>query len=255
MATIGVLHPGHMGAAVGAALVDRGHVVLWAAGGRSPASHDRARRGGLRPVQDVCALVERCELIVSICPPHAALDVARSVAGFAGLFVEANAISPGTSLRVGEIVGPNFVDAGIIGPPPATSGTTRLYLSGCRATEVADEFAGARIEPRVLSGPDSTSASALKMVYAAWTKGSAALLLAIDHAAHAEGISDALAEEWAISQPQLPKRLAAAREAAEQKAWRWEDEMRQVAATLLSAGQPGGFHEAAAEVYARTSRR
>jgi 3-hydroxyisobutyrate dehydrogenase-like beta-hydroxyacid dehydrogenase len=254
MATIGVLHPGQMGAEVGAALVDRGHSVLWASVGRSSESRRRADRAGLRPVEDAGVLVERCEIILSICPPDAALDVANSVEGFAGVFVDANAIAPGTSLRVREIVGADYVDGGIIGPPPARSGTTRLYLSGVRAGEVADVFAGARIEPRVLGGPDSTAASALKMLYAAWTKGSAALLLAIDGAARAQGIADVLAEEWALSQPQLPERLAAAHDAAAQKGWRWEGEMRQIAATLLTSGQPGGFHEAAAEVYGRTPR-
>jgi 3-hydroxyisobutyrate dehydrogenase-like beta-hydroxyacid dehydrogenase len=254
MATVGVLHPGEMGAVVGAALVDCGHDVLWAEAGRSAESHERARRGGLRPVEDVAALVERCEIILSICPPHAALDAARNVQGFSGLFVDANAVAPGTSLRVRAIVGCDYVDGGIVGPPPTRPGTTRLYLSGARAGDVAELFTGARIEPRVLSCPDPAAASALKMVYAAWTKGSAALLLAIDRAARTQGVSSALAEEWALSQPQLADRLAAAEVSAAQKGWRWESEMREIAVTLLSAGQPGGFHEAAAEVYGRRPR-
>jgi 3-hydroxyisobutyrate dehydrogenase-like beta-hydroxyacid dehydrogenase len=255
MATIGVLHPGQMGAAVGGALVDRGDTVLWAAAGRSSDTRERARQHGLRPVDDVVALAERCDVILSICPPDAALDVAGSVGGFTGVFVDANAIAPATSLRVREIVGAGYVDGGIVGPPPVSPGTTRLYLSGPRAGEVADLFAGARIEARVLDGPDATAASAVKMMYAAWTKGSAALLLAIDRAAGELGVSDALLEEWALSQPQLASRLAAARASAAEKAWRWEGEMRQVAATFLRAGQPGGFHEAAAEVYRRTRGR
>jgi hypothetical protein len=205
-------------------------------------------------VQDAPALVERCELILSICPPDAALEVADSVHGFAGLYVDANAIAPGTSLRARELVGCDYVDGGIIGPPPTKPGTTRLYLSGARAGEVAEVFAGARIEARVLTGPDPTAASALKIAYAAWTKGSAALLLAIDRAARAQGIRGALAQEWELSQPQLPARLAAAELSATEKGWRWEGEMREIAATFLSAGQPGGFHEAAAEVYGRTPR-
>ena len=106
----------------------------------------------------------------------------------------------------------------------------------------------------MLDASDSTAASALKMVYAAWTKGSAALLLAIDRAARTEGVADALSEEWALSQPDLAERLAASRDGAARKGWRWEGEMRQIAATLLNAGQPGGFHEAAAEVFRRTPR-
>jgi 3-hydroxyisobutyrate dehydrogenase-like beta-hydroxyacid dehydrogenase len=243
-----------MGAAVGAALVERGHLVLWASAGRSAKSGERAHRAGLESVERGAELIERCELILAICPPDAALGVARSMEGFAGLYVDANAIAPATARRAAEILGTNYVDGGIIGPPPASAGTTRLYLSGSRAGEVAEVFAGARIEARVLAGPDSTAASALKMVYAAWTKGSAALLLAIDGAARAEGVRDWLAEEWALSQPQLVERLDAAREAATRKGWRWEGEMREIAATLESVGEPGGFHEAAAEVFSRVPR-
>lgn len=87
------------------------------------------------------------------------------------------------------------------------------------------------------------------MVYAAWTKGSAALLLAIEQTASANGIADVLHEEWKLSQATLRDRLAAAQRDADAKGWRWEGEMRQIAATFLAAEQPSGFHEAAAEVF------
>ncbi|MBV9819366.1 MAG: NAD(P)-dependent oxidoreductase [Solirubrobacterales bacterium] len=252
--TIGILHPGEMGAAVGAAFVDLGHTVLWATEERSAATRERARHAGLRPVGDIDALLTRSDIVLSICPPDAALDVARRASGFTGVYVDANAIAPATALRVAEIVGAGAVDGGIIGPPPTRAGTTRLYLSGARATEVATAIADARIEPRVLGEGGPTAASALKMTYAAWTKGSAALLLAIDGAARAEGVADALAAERALSTPELADRLAAAQRAADAKGWRWEGEMRQIAITLLGAGQPGGFHEGAATIYARFPR-
>lgn len=254
MATVGVLHPGEMGAAVGAALVDIGHAVRWAAAGRSADTGERARRAGLTVTEDVAALLAGCEVILSICPPDAALGVAAGVRGFTGLYVDANAIAPATARRVREIVACDYVDGGIIGPPPSHSDTTRLYLSGDRAGEVAALFAGARIRARVLSGADATAASALKMAYAAWTKGTAALLLAIDRAARAQGISAALTDEWARSQPQLAQRLVAAKASAARKGWRWEGEMREIAATLRAAGEPGGFHDAAAEIYGRCPR-
>ncbi|HEY4850806.1 MAG TPA: NAD(P)-binding domain-containing protein, partial [Streptosporangiaceae bacterium] len=123
---IGVLHPGEMGAAVGGCLVAAGHPVLWASAGRSSGTGARAEAAGLRDAGTIAALSRQADIILSICPPAAALDVARSVAepadsGFRGVFVDANAISPGTAREVCAIVqaaGASYVDGGIIGPPP-----------------------------------------------------------------------------------------------------------------------------------------
>jgi 3-hydroxyisobutyrate dehydrogenase-like beta-hydroxyacid dehydrogenase len=253
MTTVGVLHPGAMGAAVGAALVSAGHDVIWASVGRSTHSRERACQAGLRDVHGVEALVATSEMVLSICPPDAAVHVARSAAGLGGVFVDANAIAPSTSLQIREIIGNEYVDAGIIGPPPVHGGTTRLYLSGDSAGWVADQFFGTLMEPRVINGAGSIAASALKMVYGAWTKGSAALLLAIEQTASANGIADVLHDEWKLSQADLRDRLTAAQRDADAKGWRWEGEMQQIAATFLAAGQPAGFHEAAAEVFAKAS--
>ena len=95
MATVGLLHPGEMGAALGQVLRDRGHEVLWASSGRSEATSKRAAAAGLSDVLSVETLVERSEVILSVCPPHAALDVARTTIGSTGLLVDANAIAPG----------------------------------------------------------------------------------------------------------------------------------------------------------------
>src|SRR4051795_871825 len=176
MTRVGVLHPGEMGAALGARLRDRGHDVAWAGEGRSAATRARADAAGLRDAGALDALLARCDAVVSVCPPHAALDVARAVAGYGGVFVDANAISPQTVAAVRAIVedgGGRFVDGGVVGPPPEREGTTRLYLSGADAAVVADLFAGTVVESPVL-GPQAGAASALKMAYAAWTKGTAA---------------------------------------------------------------------------------
>ena len=105
-----------------------------------------------------------------------------------------------------------------------------------------------------MSGHDATAASALKMAYAGWTKGSAALLLAVRAAARDLGVEDELLAEWARSQPGLDERWAAAARTAEAKGWRWTGEMEEIADTLGAAGQPEGFHRAAAEVYRRHDR-
>jgi hypothetical protein len=87
------------------------------------------------------------------------------------------------------------------------------------------------------------------MAYAAWTKGTAAMLLAIDATARAHGAADELAHEWSRSQPDVAGRLRAAHDSAERKGWRWVGEMEEIAATFAAAGQPDGFHRAAAEVF------
>ena len=238
---IGLLHPGEMGAAIGDALRERGHDVLWASEGRSDES--RARAAALRDVGTLAGLVDEAEVILSVCPPHAALEVARAIQGFAGTYVDANAISPMRAAEIGALHA-RFVDGGIIGPPPRAAGETRLYLSGPYASEVAAIFAGSIVDARVVP-----NASALKMAYAAWSKGTAALLLAVRDVARHFGVEDALADEWRLSQPELFDRLASAERSAAKKGWRWVGEMEEIADTFDAAGAPDGFHRAAAEVY------
>jgi len=255
--TIGLLHPGEMGAAVGQCLAGAGHRVLWVPDGRSAATAARARAAGLTAVDGGLAeLVRRSDLVLSVCPPHAAAGIAREVAGFGGLYVDANAISPATAREIARIVeagGAGYVDGGIIGSPPAAPGFIRLYLSGARAGEVARLFTGSEVDSRVIEG-ESCTASAVKMAYASWTKGSGALLLAARALARAEGVEEVLLAEWAISQPGLAERSARAAGSAAAKGWRWVAEMEEIAATMGAAGQPEGFHLAAAEIYRRYPR-
>ncbi len=193
-------------------------------------------------------MLRRSDVVLSICPPHAALEVARSVAGFDGLFVDANAIAPATMLNVAELVGERCVDGGIIGPPPRRTGTTRLYLSGRDASEAASFFDGTAVDARVVSAGIG-DASALKLAYAAWTKGTAALLLAIESFARSEEVDDALHGEWSESLPDLHERLQRARRSADAKGWRWVGEMEEIAAAFAAHDLPAGFHRAAAEVF------
>jgi 3-hydroxyisobutyrate dehydrogenase-like beta-hydroxyacid dehydrogenase len=238
-------------------------------------------------------LVQEADVIVSVGPPHAALEMARQVAalglarqaagfgglsrqaagsgglarqaagsgglarqaaGFGGVYVDANAVSPATAREIARIIedaGASYVDGGIIGTPPVAPGFIRLYLSGARAGEVQRLFAGGEVDARVIGGDASGAASAVKMAYASWTKGSTALLLTARALARAEGVEEALLAEWGISQPGLAERSARAAGSAAAKGWRWVAEMEEIAAAMAAAGLPGGFHRAAAEVYRR----
>jgi 3-hydroxyisobutyrate dehydrogenase-like beta-hydroxyacid dehydrogenase len=257
MATVGLLHPGEMGAAVGGCLVSVGHEVLWDPAGRSRASTGRALAAELTGVTFE-RLIARSSVILSICPPHAALDVAQQVAsaGYTGLYVDANAISVATAEQVSAVVtdgGATYVDGGIIGMPPEVAGHTRLYLSGPHAAEVRPLFSRSRLDARIAEGP-LYAASSVKMAYAAWTKGSSALLLAARALARASGVEQTLLTEWSLSQKGLVEQSERSAAAAAAKGWRWVAEMEEIAASMAAAGLPSGFHEAAADVYDRASR-
>ena len=242
-----MLHPGEMGAAIGGVLRQSGIDVLWASEGRSEATHTRAAHAGLTDAGTVDELAQMSDVILSVCPPYAAADVAAAVGDFAGVFVDANAISPATSRRIAASLSA-FVDGGIIGGPPSETAGPRLYVSGGNTARVLELFAGTLVDARVVSERIG-DASALKMVYAAWTKGSAALLLAIHEVAQTEGVADELLEEWRESLPDLEARLASAERSAAAKGWRWVAEMEEIAATFEAAGAPGGFHRAAADLF------
>jgi 3-hydroxyisobutyrate dehydrogenase-like beta-hydroxyacid dehydrogenase len=249
---VGLLHPGEMGAAVGGCLTGAGHEMLWASEGRSHASAERALSAGLRDVACVDALAARAEVILSICPPSAAEEVARAVGpGFEGLFVDANAIAPAHSRRLSGLV-TRYVDGGIVGGPPSAIEHPRLYLSGSEGPAVAELFAGTWVDARVL-GDQVGTASALKLAYAAWTKGTAAMLLAILAMARAEGVQDALLAEWAQSQPGPEARSPGAARSSVSKGARWIGEMHEIADTFAADDLPDGFHRAAAEVFQRTA--
>ena len=255
MATIGLLHPGDMGSVVGACAVAAGSRVLWASEQRSASSRERAAAAGLEDAVRLAAVVAASDVVISVCPPAAALDLAREVAAlrFPGLFVDANAVSPQTACQIGAAVeagGAVFVDGGLVGPPPRAAGTTRLYLSGREARRAAALFEGTRLEAIAVSDAPG-AASALKMAYAAYTKGVSALLMGVRALAVTEGVDEALLAEWQRSQPDLPTRSAAAARDNARKAWRFVGEMEEIAATFEAAGLPGGFHEAAAEIYRR----
>ena len=251
---IALLHPGEMGAAVGASLLARGQRVVWVSDRRSAATRARARSSGLEEIETLDRAVKAADVVLSICPPGGALELAREVAsaGFGGVYVDANAIAPATTREIGLIVeaaGAVFVDAGIIGPPPTSKDRTRLYLCGQSSENVAALFTSTSLQAIVLDGAVG-SASALKMCYAAWTKGTTALLAGIRALARSEAVDTSLLNEWKLSQPDLLEESDAVA-VKMRKAWRWVAEMEEIAASFEAAGLPGGFHLAAAELYSR----
>jgi 3-hydroxyisobutyrate dehydrogenase-like beta-hydroxyacid dehydrogenase len=253
--TIGVLHPGEMGVSLAVAAQQGGHRVLWASAGRGAATRARATEHAFDDVGDLATLCARSDLILCICPPHAAEAVAAAVVdgGFGGVYVDANAIEPARMRRIERALtaaGIDVVDGGVIGGPAWTPGSTYLYLSGVRAPEVAAAFGAGPLATETL-GPEVGTASALKMCYAATTKGTTALLAAALASAERLGVRAALEAQWARDDPGSAERSGERVRRSARKAWRFAGEMEEIAATFAAAGLPSGFHAAAAELYRR----
>ena len=250
MTTIGLINPGAMGASVGAAARHNNTQVIWASAGRSASTKERADKAQLDDCGTMKNLVARSNIILSVCPPHNAMTIAKEVANleFSGLYLEGNAIAPDHTRQIGSVVtaqGAGFVDGGIIGGPAWKADGTQLYLSGEKAQGIADIFAGSNLQACVISNQIG-AASALKMTFAAFTKGSTALLSAILAVAEKEGVRSNLEAQWGENFTRQTHQRVIGNTA---KAWRFEGEMQEIAATFSAAGLPSGFHEAAAQVF------
>jgi 3-hydroxyisobutyrate dehydrogenase-like beta-hydroxyacid dehydrogenase len=256
--SIAILHPGEMGISIAASAKNSGCTVYWMSEGRSDATRQRAATFGLHEARTLDELFAHCDLIVSVCPPHAAEAVAREIvrAGFRGLFVDANAIAPDRTIEIADMMtraGARFVDGGIIGLPAWQPHATCLYLSGPYADDVTPCFSAGPLDTKVL-GAEIGKASALKMCYAANTKGGVALLAATLAAADGLGVRDALLERWGSEDATLPDQMLRRIQRTAPKAWRFVGEMEQISHTFSLAGSPGEFHAGAEEIYRRLAR-
>lgn len=253
--SIGILHPGEMGISIAASAKNSGCDVYWVSQGRRNATKERAEKFGLHEVGTLEELFKHCAVVVSVCPPHAAEALAQDVvnAGFHGLFVEGNAIAPDRTIKIGEMMTKadvSFVDGGIIGLPAWKPHSTCLYVSGPRADEVTPYFSAGPLDTKVL-GTEIGKASALKMCYAANTKGTVALLAAILATAEGMGVREALFDRWRSEDAGLPDQVLKRIQMNAPKAWRFVGEMGEISHTFTLAGAPGEFHIGAADIYQR----
>lgn len=249
-----VFHPGAMGSRLAGELVSAGHTVSWVPERRSQASVERAGAAGLVG-QSFAEAVAGAEVVLCSCAPQGAVEVARQVggAGFSGLYVEANPLSP-KSLREAQaaVPGATFVDAGVVGPPPSGGPSpTHLMLSGAAAGDAAALWAGTAVTPRVV-GAEPGAASAAKSAYALYNKGKAALAVLAFQLAEKHGVTDALvaqqirADAGSLRDPQLPEQLRSV-------AWRWGPEFDELAETLDDAGLEGDAARALRQVWTKLS--
>jgi 3-hydroxyisobutyrate dehydrogenase-like beta-hydroxyacid dehydrogenase len=258
MIKLGILHPGQMGISVAASAQKTGCEVYWVSEGRSQQTRKRAREHNLTDAHSIEALCRICDMIISVCPPHAAEGVANQVltAGFHGLYADANAISPQRSVHIGQVLdaaGLDYVDGGIIGGPAWEAGKTFLYLSGKEAQRIADCFLAGPLETNLI-GKEIGKASALKMCFAAYTKGTTALLSGILAAADELNVREELEAQWASADPDFATKTQERVRRVTAKAWRFEGEMKEIASTFAGTSIPAGFHIAAAEIYRRMAK-
>ncbi|MFI8326369.1 DUF1932 domain-containing protein [Streptomyces sp. NPDC085529] len=253
--TVGILHPGSMGAAVAACAATNAAEALWCETGRSTASAERAAEFGLTPVPTLAELLDRSDIVISLCPPAAAEDLARDVAAhrFTGVYVEANAVNPERVQRIAGLLEPGatVVDGGVVGSPPVGGKTPTLYLSGpASATDRVDAlFAGTAVRTAVL-GTEVGKASGLKLSYASFQKTSRVLAALAVGMAREHGVDQELIEvasrrtDSYLSEPQYIAKTAA-------RAWRWGPELEEAADALAAASLPPEILRAAASTLAR----
>lgn len=252
---IGFLHPGAMGISLAASAQNSGCVAYWVSEGRSQQTQERALKYKLVDAETLEALCQDCSILISICPPHAAEDVAAQVVAcaFQGVYVDANAIAPQRALQINQhlsAAGISFVDGSVVGGPAWEPGKTWLHLAGPEAEQVAACFSAGPLETNIM-GEVLGKASALKMCYAAYSKGSTALLCAILATAEGLDVRAELEAQWSLYDPDFATQAHNSARRVTAKAWRFAGEMDEIAATFEAANLPGDFHLAAGDIYRR----
>ena len=257
--TVGIMSPGDMGSGVGGILVRSGLRVITSLKGRSEASSTRAAEQGIVDIGSLDDVVASSDLMLSILVPSEALAFAASAAesivrtNSHVAFADCNAVSPATGVKIGKIItaaGGMFIDAGIIGGSPRTGAIPRFYASGEHAGILA-ELDGKGISVPVMRGAVGR-ASGLKMLYAALTKGTAALHASTLMAAKSLGLFDDLIHELEQSQSGTLTAMGRVNSISAQ-AFRWIGEMEEIASTFEDAGVTPNIHAGAAETFQKIS--
>jgi 3-hydroxyisobutyrate dehydrogenase-like beta-hydroxyacid dehydrogenase len=257
--SIGILGTGDMGSTVGATLRRAGYRVLTALDERSAASRELAKRAGMEDLVTLERLIGECDVLLSILPPAAAYDFARTAASIisAGkgrelVFAECNAVAPATLKQIERLFADTparFVDVGIVGPPPRSTGSspTRFYVAGIHREQIlAIRSPAIRM---IDMGTETGRASAIKMCYAALNKGVDALYTNILLGARQLGVEQELMDELEGSQAEAASRVRRRIPFLAATAARYTGEMHEIAATFDAAGVSGDFHRGAAWLY------
>lgn len=259
--TVAIYSPGDMGSGVGRVLEGNGYHVITSLDGRSSRTKDLAKASNIRDVGSIDNMVKEADLILCIMVPSQAMGAAEVIAesmrstGVSTYYAECNAISPKSTRAIGEIIsaaGGKFIDGGIIGGSPNRASAPRFYVSGPHASAM-NELDGKGIDVRDMGG-EIGHGSGIKMCYAALTKGTSTLQIALLSAAEAMGLSDQLRAEFESSQPGALKQMDTGISRLPPNAHRWIGEMEEISATFEQVGVSPFFHQGAAEIYRLLSK-
>ena len=254
--TVAIMSPGDMGHAVGKVLSESGLDVITCTKGRSLRTRNLAEIAGFRQVASLSELVSQADLILSIMVPSRAMDFAKKIAPHMNsttsptFYADCNAVSPQTSQSISEVInnsGGVFIDGGIIGGAPTKGDTPRFYVSGPDAA-VVTELDGKGITVKAI-GDQIGQASGIKMCYAALTKGTHTLHVALLTAANKMGLTEDLRKEFEFSQKAHLNAMEKGISRLPANAHRWIGEMEEIASTFEHLGVTPNFHKGAAEVY------
>ena len=253
---VAILSPGAMGHAVGRVLAEHGVDIMTCLAGRSERTHRLASAAGFTEMPTLEDLVCEADLVLSILVPGDAEAIACQLAGALKAtgaqpyIADCNAISPMRSAKIETIIqsaGGRFIDASIIGPPPGQGAPPRFYVSGIHA-EVMLPLDGKGIVVKSL-GETIGRASGIKMCYAALTKGTSTLQVALLTAAESMGLTEELRQELAYSQAAALQSMESTIPRLPSNAHRWVGEMEEIASTFAQVGVTSHFHLGAAAIY------
>ena len=253
---VAILSPGAMGHAVGRVLAEHGVDIITCLAGRSERTHRLASAAGFTEMPTLEDLVCEADLVLSILVP---VDAEASACQLAGALkatgaqpyiADCNAISPMRSAKIEAVIqsaGGRFIDASIIGPPPGQGAPPRFYVSGTHA-EAMLPLDGKGIVVKSL-GEIIGRASGIKMCYAALTKGTSTLQVALLTAAESMGLTEELRQELAYSQTAALQSMESTIPRLPPNAHRWVGEMEEIASTFAKVGVTSHFHLGAAAIY------
>lgn len=253
---IGFMTPGDMGQGVAMQLKKKGLSVVTALEKRSERSRKMAAEAGLTDVGSIARLCAEADLVMSVMNPGAALEFAAEAAAAIGkqarkpAFIDCNAIAPDTMREIEAMMkaaGARCLDGGLIGPPPRGTAKVHLYVSGPGSAEL-EQIGNEQLLVHVMS-ERLGDASAIKMCYSAFNKGTQGLALQTLMAAQRLGVYEALEKQILSSRGEMYQGFLSAFPQLPPKAYRWVPEMHEIARTFEGVGMTPRIFQGEADMF------
>lgn len=253
---IGFMTPGDMGQAVAMQLKDKGYTVFTALEKRSDRSRKMAADAGLTDLGSIARMTAECDLVMSVMNPGAGLEFATEAAAAIKaqarkpLFIDCNAVAPDTMREIDAVIrdaGARCLDGGLVGPPPRGGAKVNLYVAGAGAEDlkqIENEFLRVHVLSERLG-----DASAVKMCYSAFNKGTQGLMLETLMAAHRLGVQDIVEQQLLSSRADMYNWLLKSLPLLPPKAYRWVPEMHEIARTFEGVGMTPRIFQGQADMF------